>query len=206
MAKLKQQAETPGAQDEAGLDLARLDLARLALARRIRELRVGRGISGRSIAKEIGVTSGFISQIEQAVATPSVATLMKLAVALDVSMKDFFEGDRKPGKLLTVAQRVYDHDAELNIDESCLSRDPNMSVVHMKLAPGGTTGEEPLAHETGSEFIIVMKGRVTVRLADEEFALKVGDCVQFSGQTPHGVHNAGRGEAELLWVVTPSTP
>jgi transcriptional regulator with XRE-family HTH domain len=198
---MKPKAEPPGAQDDASLDLARL-----ALARRIRELRVGRGISGRAIAKEIGVTSGFISQIEQAVATPSVATLMKLAAALDVSMKDFFEGDRKPGKLLTVAQRVYDHDPELNIDESYLSRDPNMSVVHMKLAPGGTTGEEPLVHENDSEFIIVMKGRVTVRLADEEFVLKVGDCVQFTGRTPHSVRNANRGEAELLWVVTPSTP
>lgn len=194
-------ATSPDPEAEAQL----LEDTRLALGRRIRSLRMERGISGRSLAKAIGVTSGFISQVELGAATPSVATLVKLAATLEIQVADFFEGQREPGRLLRLDERTYHEYTGLGVRESFLCREPNLTVVHVKLEPGGTTGEELFVHGSDVEFIVVQKGAVTMMVGSEEYVLRTGDALHFGGQLPHGCRNDGRGQAEILWAVTPST-
>lgn len=50
----------------------------------LRELRKVRGISLRSLAKKVGVSASFISQVEQDKCQPSLETLRKISQALDV--------------------------------------------------------------------------------------------------------------------------
>jgi serine/threonine-protein kinase RsbW len=58
---------------------------------RLKELRKVRGISLRSLAKKVGVSASFISQVEQDKCQPSLDTLRKIAEALGVTISYLLE-------------------------------------------------------------------------------------------------------------------
>lgn len=58
---------------------------------RIREERTKRGVSLRSLARDVGVSASLISQIETGKCRPSVSTLYALTTALGVSIENVFE-------------------------------------------------------------------------------------------------------------------
>ena len=61
---------------------------------RLRELRKVRGISLRNLARKVGVSASFISQVEQNKCQPSLETLRKISEALDVTPSYLLEADR----------------------------------------------------------------------------------------------------------------
>ncbi|BDG27217.1 MULTISPECIES: helix-turn-helix domain-containing protein [Thermus] len=50
----------------------------------LRTLREERGLSQGALAKKIGVTQGYIHQLERGIRRPSIRVLLRLAQALDV--------------------------------------------------------------------------------------------------------------------------
>lgn len=62
-----------------------------SLGERIREERVSRGVSLRTLAAEVGVSASMISQIENGKSQPSVSTLYAITSALGVSIQDVFD-------------------------------------------------------------------------------------------------------------------
>jgi transcriptional regulator with XRE-family HTH domain len=57
---------------------------------RLREHRQRKGISVRSLARELGVSASLISQIETGKSQPSVSTLYAMTTALGISVEDVF--------------------------------------------------------------------------------------------------------------------
>jgi transcriptional regulator with XRE-family HTH domain len=57
---------------------------------RLREARQLRGVSVRSLARELGVSASLISQIETGKSQPSVSTLYAMTTALGISVEDVF--------------------------------------------------------------------------------------------------------------------
>jgi transcriptional regulator with XRE-family HTH domain len=60
---------------------------------RLKELRNIRGISLRNLAKKVGVSASFISQVEQDKCQPSLETLRKISHALDVPASYILEAE-----------------------------------------------------------------------------------------------------------------
>ena len=61
---------------------------------RLREVRRLRGISLRNLAKKVGVSASFISQVEQNKCRPSLDTLRKISEALDVPTSYLLEAEQ----------------------------------------------------------------------------------------------------------------
>src|SRR5574338_1261788 len=57
---------------------------------RLRVLREERGVSMRSLARRSGLSANALSMIERGLTSPSVSTLNKLAMALEVPITAFF--------------------------------------------------------------------------------------------------------------------
>jgi transcriptional regulator with XRE-family HTH domain len=72
-------------------DTAASTEAALLLGGRLRQARVKRGISLRALARELGVSPSFVSQLENGKNRPSVATLYSMAQLLDVSIDQLFD-------------------------------------------------------------------------------------------------------------------
>ena len=72
-----------------------------------------------------------------------------------------------------------------------------------RVAPGAGSGEA-YSHE-GEEFLYLVRGRLDIVLAGEEFQLRAGDSFYFSSKTEHRWRNPGKIETVLLWINTPRT-
>jgi putative transcriptional regulator len=56
---------------------------------RLREIRKANKLSQQELAREIGMTFNTISSIERGKISPKLDTIVKLALALDISLEDF---------------------------------------------------------------------------------------------------------------------
>ena len=56
----------------------------LSLAEKLKELRTQAGLTQRDLAREVGITSGFVAQIETGDRIPSLDVLLRLATALQL--------------------------------------------------------------------------------------------------------------------------
>ncbi len=61
------------------------------LGTKIRNIRIQKRRTLKEIAKRIGLTASFLSQVERDVASPSLKALRKIAEALDIGVGYFFE-------------------------------------------------------------------------------------------------------------------
>ena len=61
---------------------------------RLRAARRARGLTAQQVAAAVGVTKGFIAQIERGEASPSVATLLRICDALGLAVGSLFETPR----------------------------------------------------------------------------------------------------------------
>jgi transcriptional regulator with XRE-family HTH domain len=62
-----------------------------SVGQRIREERLKRDLSLRSLARDVGVSASLISQIENEKSQPSVSTLYAITSALGISIQDVFD-------------------------------------------------------------------------------------------------------------------
>ncbi len=59
--------------------------------KRMKELRKNLGLSQDELAEKVDISSKYLSRIEMGQHFPSIDTLVKLANALNVELRDFFE-------------------------------------------------------------------------------------------------------------------
>lgn len=167
----------------------------------VRELRTRQGVSLRTLATRAGFSPSFVSQIERGQASPSIASLERLAHALGVTLGDFF----RPAAAAVVTRAggraeltsAWSH-AQI---EALGPTGPGRAFEPMMitLAPGGQSGSRPYSHG-GDEFAIVFEGEVRLTLGEETFQLARGDAATFSAETPHCWENLASKPARIVVV------
>jgi len=71
---------------------------KLALGSRVRAARRRVGLTQEALAARVGKTPESVSNIERGQQLPMLDTLAALAAALDVPLREFFEGADEPGQ------------------------------------------------------------------------------------------------------------
>lgn len=174
---------------------------------RIKAFRTARRVSLRQLADMTGTTASFISQLERNLCGASSGTLIRIAAALDLGIKDLF--DESDGPLHKVLKR--DERPALPVSEGCrktlLSRRPihEFEVYAGHFEVGGSTGARAYTHGGRHEMFVVQRGTVELTLADETFILREGDSIEYATSTPHRTVNVGDTPAEVLWIIAPPT-
>ena len=79
-----------------------------------------------------------------------------------------------------------------------------VEVLHSKIAPGGSGGDELYSLNCDVEFVYVLKGQLEIILGPEHHLLNTGDAMTFRGRDPHTWRNPGREPIEVLWVLSPA--
>ncbi|GAA2514347.1 cupin domain-containing protein [Winogradskya consettensis] len=171
----------------------------------IRELRLERKVSLRSLAAESGVSVSFLSQVERGEASPSIATLMKIAKALGQTISSMFESPAANSRLVRSGQGprlVHPHGdwAEELLTPRAFTK---LQVIRSTLAPRGTTGEGMLSYGTSETAIFVESGRVDFWLGAERFDLRQGDCLSYDPSAPHRLENPTDEPVVLLFSSAP---
>ena len=131
-----------------------------------------------------GVTESFLSQVEREVTSPSIASVQRIARALDLAIAELFTEEAPHGRVVRRAERRRIAYPGLRaVDEFLTSGlDGRMQVILSTIEPGGGTGDEPYAHDSDEEVVIVLSGRLELWVADEHHVLEEGDSVTYSSR------------------------
>jgi len=171
---------------------------------RVRELRVGRGLSARVVAARAGITPAYLSRLENDKVSPTISTLTRVLQAIGVSAGQLFaakEGDdlvvRASERRRVESQGVSDH--LLTPD-----RAQRLRVLETVIAVGADSGAESYTHGGDEECVVVLEGGLRVWVDGRVHVLAAGDAITFACRRPHRWANGDSVPARVLWVVTPA--
>lgn len=172
------------------------------LGTRIRERRKALGLTLQTVAKEAGLTAGFISQVERELAAPSLSSLTSISRVLDIAPGVLFAQPPSPGTLTRHGARpVYGIDPCHMTYERISSTFPGnqLRAVLIHEAPGHRT--EPISHE-GEELFFILSGALTVELEGQGYLLDAGDSIHFASSRVHSTWNHTQETATILHTCT----
>jgi transcriptional regulator with XRE-family HTH domain len=180
-------------------------LDEINVGQRLREIRRLRRLTLKQVAKRSGLSESFISQVERAQASASIASLQRIAAVLGISIAGLFElkDSRKP-QLLRKEDRPVLSFSNLG-RKFLLTPRPleHLEVFIGELDPEGSTGDELYTHGDSEELFIVLAGEVRLQLGTEEYKMSAGDSVNYRSSMPHRVVNVGDEVAQVMWVISP---
>jgi len=174
---------------------------------RVRSLRTALNMSVRSLASRAGFSPSFISQVENGLVSPSIASLERIASILDVTLAGFFTVQQQ-GANVTHAndrQELASSWSQARIEAltpSDVAR--QLEAVMITMAPGGRSGKQPSSHH-GEEFALVFDGEVSLTLGTDVHVLQRRDTASFSSEVPHLWENPGPCDAQVVIVSPRST-
>lgn len=173
----------------------------------VREHRERLGLSVRTLAARAGFSPSFISQVENGLASPSIASLDKIASCLDVTLAEFFRsGEAQHSTVIRAAsrQKLESGWSKAALENLAPISSAKLEPVLITLRPGGTSGRQlyPPRHE---QFVFVVSGSVTLVQDGSEICLAKGDAITVFPNMPIRWVNSSARSAELLVVSAPTS-
>jgi transcriptional regulator with XRE-family HTH domain len=172
-----------------------------AIGHHVRRLRRRVGLTTRALGSRTGFSASFISQLENGLVSPSIASMQKIAVALGVTLGEFFTvaSEGATGPLVRVKERTRFQSSWSNAGMEALGSGRRLESVLMTLEPGGRSGKHP-SGQPHEEFAFVLKGPVALTRGPDRHVLRTGDAVTFLPGELRLWDNVGRGLARVLVV------
>ncbi|MBP0593605.1 cupin domain-containing protein [Paraburkholderia sp. LEh10] len=189
------------------------------LGTRLRHARMVRHMTLKALAEEAGCSESLLSKVEGGHATPSIAMLHKLAIALDTNIAALLSA---PPMTDSPVQRASERPSVrfpgARAQAGKGKRADGSIMLERLVVPspgqllqGDIHVLEPLArsdeqiHHVGEELGYVLEGELELMLGDKSYRLQAGDSFYFPSTEPHSYRNPGETVTRILWVNTPPT-
>ncbi|MDQ6960000.1 MAG: helix-turn-helix domain-containing protein [Mariprofundaceae bacterium] len=176
----------------------------IEIATRIRDMREQRNLSQRALAEAGGVSAAAVSQIEAGQASPSVATLEKLADGMGVPVAAFFldVGERSDVEIFSLEDRpgVSLRGGSRLIPLAAQWRTPVFEPILVRLEAGGELSEQPFGIGGETEYVWMRRGRAMLDYDGETHILNETQSVYYDPRKPHNWRNTFDAPCELLMV------
>ena len=175
----------------------------MVIGEKIKELRLSCELTQEELADRCELTKGYISQLENDLTSPSIATLIDILAALGTDIKEFFSDTEEVEKYSFNKNEFI----EKVTDEYVLNwlvpnaQKNTMEPVHMILKPNCSTDED-FPHE-GEEFGYVIKGEIVLLIGKKRTKVKRGESFYYAANKVHQIINKTNKEAEFIWVSSP---
>ncbi len=163
-------AGPPAAADHAGQAPA----AGVGIGPQLRAARLAARKSMAEVAEQSGLTKGFVSKLERDLANVSVASLIRLCAALDISAGSLFQPSR--GEVIRRDAYPPINFGGSGVREYLLtpSGEKRMQAILSDIEPGGGSGAEPYSLPADVEFVFVLAGQLEITVAGQLVALDRG--------------------------------
>lgn len=178
---------------------------------KIRALRKQRNLSLQSLGERAGVSAAAIHKIERCDMVPTIATLMKIATALNRSVAYFVDEEppeaMAPAVLVRSDERKSLYTSKEGLDLSGISGPYGrffMAGAMALIEPGAASGPKAMEHP-GEELVFVLNGKLEFEVDGEMIALGPGDTLHFRTDHPHSWKNPGSKPAQALWMALRSS-
>jgi transcriptional regulator with XRE-family HTH domain len=172
------------------------------LGKKIRQMRNQKGLTQEELADRCELTKGYISQLENNLNSPSIATLTDILAALGSNLSEFFR-EETAEKVVFSKNEFIEKDSDGVLWNWLI---PNaqknmMEPVLVELSEGAETVAD-VPHE-GEEFGYVLEGKIVIALGNTHHTCKKGEAFYYAASKPHLIINKSKGKARFLWISTP---
>ncbi len=174
----------------------------MELGSKLKVLRQQKNLTQEELADRCELTKGYISQLENDLTSPSIATLCDLLNALGSSLNDFFHEEPEEKIVFSDAEYIEKQSDGMIWQWVIPNAQKNMmEPVLVELESGAATPTD-FPHE-GEEFGFVLEGRIAIVRAGKQHAAKKGESFYFIANKEHYILNKGKTKARFLWISTP---
>ena len=168
----------------------------------LRKRRRQLGLTLRQLCDRAGLSVGYLSQVENDKAVPTLGTLAQLAAGLEVGL-DYFVAQPKPADALSRSEGRprFSLPGSPVVYEAISSDYPGseLSSYILHVPPGYIS--ETVTHE-GEEILVILDGEIEQTLGGEVITMRAGDSLHYTGATPHAWANRSDNPARMLWTGT----
>ena len=169
---------------------------------KLKELRLKNQLTQEELADRSELTKGYISQLENDLTSPSIATLKDILQALGSSLSEFFSEDEEEPLVFTKEDYFLKEGENSSVTWLVPTAQKNAMEPMMLRLKGGAATEKDLAHD-GEEFGYVLKGRIKVCVGKRDCEAKEGESFYFRSNTTDYLVNVTDEEAVVLWLSCP---
>lgn len=190
------------------------DLSMVRIGARLKHARLLIGINLRTAAELAGITESYLSKLENDRVRPSLATLHRIANALDTNISALTsETEPSQGYATVIKQEQRpaiefgddgDNAEGIRLEKLMPSSPGNLLQANVHVVSPGGGSKEQISHR-GQEFGYVLEGSLQLIVCDETYEISAGDAFSFNSSLPHCYHNVGDITARIVWVNTPPT-
>lgn len=157
-----------------------------------RRLRISAGLSVSEMATVTGISKSMLSKIENAQTSCSLATLSKLAAALDVPVTSLFRGDKtqresvftRAGTGAEIVGRGTRSGHHYELLGALRGQHRRLEAVVVTLREKTTS--TPRFQHPGTELLHMLEGEMVYGHDNSEYTLQAGDSLLLDGEGVHG--------------------
>lgn len=177
---------------------------------KIRQFRSRKGLTLQELARKTGTTAGFLSQLERNLTEPSLATLRKIASALEVPIFTLLNEDPLQAAFVPAQSRHQISFADSSVVYEILTpsseaaEGPDFLMMTFSLPPQCFASEDRVSHDS-EECLYMTSGNMEVLVGDTTYRLEAGDCVRIPSNAPHNLYNPGDVPATGFSCMKPGT-
>jgi transcriptional regulator with XRE-family HTH domain len=182
------------------------------ISQRLRDLRAERGLSLEALANKCSVSRSMISFIERGESSPTAAVLEKLAAGLNVTLASLFDASGAPHQPpMSPLARRNDQPQWQDPASGYIRRNVSpagvpqpMQIVEVQFPAGRRVAfDSPMRDVRVHQQIWVLKGVIDIRLGNERYRLRAGDCLAMQLDQPIVFRNPTRKPARYAVVIAP---
>ncbi|MCP3943728.1 MAG: helix-turn-helix domain-containing protein [Desulfobacteraceae bacterium] len=190
------------------------EVAALNLGNKIRSLRKQRALTLQEISDLTGLSKPLLSQIENNLTAPPIATLIKISTALGVKIAHFFRDHNLEDRIVVVkkeerysVKKLFHHKDESRIGYRWESLaypmvGKQMEPFVVEIEPRDEKDILFNDHQ-GEEFHFVLEGIVEFKSAGQFHRLEKGDSLYFDSSIPHALRGIGGVAKSLIVIFAP---
>ena len=173
-----------------------------SLGKKIRKRRRAIDMTLQQVSEKVGLSVGFLSQIERGMSTPSLSSLCNIAEALGTNIDTFVPAPRQTGAVSRQGERETFNLGDIGRSYELLGREFPGAQLHPSLVrrPAGHMSE--IMRNEGEDFVYVLEGTMLLEVDGERHILNKGDSMHFQSHLPHRSATLGNETTLELWVRT----
>ena len=175
---------------------------------KLRALRLKKSMGLVELGKHTGLSPALLSKLERDKLYPTLPTLLRIALVFSVGLDHFFadEGKCHTAAVIRKSERIrlperpgvadvaYHFES---LDYKCNDRRTNAYLADFEAVDADKL--RPHQHP-GSEFLLVVKGKLALRIGLNAYELDSGDSIYFDPSVPHTYRRIGKAPCQAMIV------
>ncbi len=175
----------------------------------LKEARKARKLTLAEAAAQIGVSVGYLSNLEKNRQEPSLNILQEIASKLDISLAMLLEEEEDLEEAVVIRKKERTIVKFRNLPNPCEILTPfewrnrwpaEMQVLHLEVPGGSPVGLEELSTEE-DECLYVETGRLVYGYGEHSQTIEAGGSIYIPRRTGYSLFNPDQESAFVYWMI-----